>query len=308
MDLAIIIVSWNVRELLHCCLTSINQSLAISARHGVTVTADIWVVDNHSFDGTSEMVRDQFSDVRLIANSENRGFAAANNQAIAQVLLLPDYRHFLLLNPDTLVRGRALEVLVDFMDQSPIAGMAGARLVFGDGAFQHSAFGFPGLAQIALDLFALPPRLHETQLNGRYPRSRYAAHAPPFSVAHPLGAAMIVRREVVETVGSMDQSYFMYCEEIDWAMRIKAAGWKIFCVPAAEIVHYGGQSASQIETLSFVNLWRSRHRLYQKHYPPLKVRLAGQLVRAAMRSRLRRTESPGLQAAYAQVARIWSQT
>ena len=308
MDFAIIIVSWNVRELLHGCLTSVHQSLTDSAHHGFNLTADIWVVDNHSSDGTPEMVRDQFSDVRLIANSENQGFAAANNQAIAEALLLPGIRHFLLLNPDTVVRGRALEVLVDFMDQSPGAGMAGARLVFGDSTFQHSAFGFPGLAQIALDLFAFPPRLHETRLNGRYPRSRYAADAPPFSVAHPLGAAMIVRREVVETIGSMDQSYFMYCEEIDWAMRIKSAGWKIFCVPAAEIVHYGGQSASQIEALSYVNLWRSRLRLYQKHYPALKVRLAGQLVRAAMRARLRRTVSPDLQAAYAQVAKIWSQT
>jgi GT2 family glycosyltransferase len=111
---------------------------------------------------------------------------------------------------------------------------------------------------------------------------------------------------VIEQVGLLDEGYFMYCEEIDWALRIKRAGWKIHCVPAAEIVHYGGQSSRQIQATSFVNLWRSRHRLYQTHYSPLKKRLAAMIVMRAMDYRKRREESPELQAAYRQVAEIWS--
>ena len=276
MDLAIIIVSWNVRQLLKGCLTSINQSLIDSAREGVNLETTVWVVDNHSADGTPEMVRDCFPDVHLVANSDNRGFAAGNNQAM-ELALTKQPGYILLLNPDTAVRGRALERLVHFMDTNQ-AGMCGARLVYGDGSFQHSGFRFPGLAQILIDLFPVPGRLRESTLNGRYPRARYAPQAPPLPIDHPLGAAMMVRREVVETVGMMDTGFYMYCEEIDWAMRIQAAGWKIYLVPAAEIVHYGGQSTSQIKAESLINLWRSRRRLYKLHYTPIKVKLAEWIV------------------------------
>lgn len=119
---------------------------------------------------------------------------------------------------------------------------------------------------------------------------------------------MMIRREVVEQVGSLDAGYFMYCEEIDWAMRIKRAGWDVFCVPAAEIMHYGGQSSGQIQAASFVNLWRSRRRLYQKHYSPLTKRLAALMVKWAMSYRERREETSELQTAFRQVAEIWSST
>ncbi len=305
MDLAIIIVSWNVRQLLRVCLTSIYQSLAISAEQGQKLATRIWVVDNHSSDGSPDLVQERFPEVRLIANNENKGFAAGNNQAIEQAMLERP-RYLMLLNPDTAVRAQALETLVHFMDSSPQVGMAGARLVYGDGTFQHSAFGFPGLAQLALDLFPLPARLHETSLNGRYPRARYAADAPPFPVDHPLGAAMLVRQEVVETVGALDTGYYMYCEEIDWAMRIRAAGWEIYCIPEAEIVHHGGQSTSQIRAESFVNLWRSRYRLYRKQYSPIKLHLARHLLRTGIKARSQSTDSAEMQAAYARVREIWN--
>jgi GT2 family glycosyltransferase len=308
MDLSIIIVSWNVCQLLDACLHSIRQSLHLSVQAGRPLATEIWIVDNHSSDGSVEMLEKRHPSVRLIANDDNVGFAAANNQAIAGVLDSSQPRFLLLLNPDTLVRGRALEGLAGHMSDTPQAGMAGARLVYGDGSFQHSAFAFPGLTQLALDLFPFPARLYETQLNGRYPRSMYAANAPPFPVSHPLGAAMIVRREVVETVGPLDEGYFMYCEEIDWAMRIRQAGWDIYCVPAVEIVHYGGQSSGQIKATSLVNLWRSRHRLYKKHYSPMTMRLAALMVRRAMRDRSKRVESPDLLAAYHQIEKIWSST
>jgi GT2 family glycosyltransferase len=305
MDLAIIIVSWNVRSLLRSCLTSVYQKLADSARQEYELEAAIWVVDNNSADGSAGLVRDRFPEVRLIANAENRGFAAANNQGMEQALAAGP-RYLILLNPDTAIRGRALEALVRYLDENPSVGMVGARLVYGDGSFQHSGFGFPGLAQIALDLFPLPHRLHETRLNGRYPRRWYAADAPPFPIDHPLGAAMMVRREVVESVGLMDTAFFMYCEEIDWAMRIRSSGWEIVCVPAAEIVHYGGQSSSQIPAESFANLWRSRRRLYHKHYSRSKARLAGWLVRWGIRSKMRKVNSEAFREAYRQVMADWS--
>jgi GT2 family glycosyltransferase len=305
MDLAIVIVSWNVRQLLAGCLTSIRASLADSARSGISIETGIWVIDNASTDGSTDMVRLRFPDVSLVANADNRGFAAANNQGLT-LALENRPRYLFLLNPDTVVRGRALESLVRFLDTTGGAGMAGARLVFGDGSFQHSAFAFPGLAQLAIDLFPLPARLRETRLNGRYPRADYAADAPPFPVDHPLGATMLVRREAVREVGLLDTDFYMYCEEIDWAMRIRRAGWEVFCVPEAEIVHYGGQSTGQVQAASLTNLWRSRHRLYRKHYSSLKVQVASCLVRLAMAYRLRRPGSPALLDAYREIAAIWS--
>jgi N-acetylglucosaminyl-diphospho-decaprenol L-rhamnosyltransferase len=304
MDVAVIVVSWNVRQLLAGCLTSVRQSLADSSRAGLQLDAGIWVIDNASTDGSPEMVRTRFPGVHLVLNADNRGFAAANNQGLT-LALERHPRYLLLLNPDTVVRGRALEMLARFLDTTERAGMVGARLVFGDGSFQHSAFAFPGLAQLTIDLFPVPARLHETRLNGRYPRSRYAADAPPFRVDHPLGAAMMVRHAAVQDAGLMDPGFFMYCEEIDWAMRFRRAGWEIFCVPAAEIIHYGGQSTGQIRATSLVNLWRSRYRLYRSHYSPLTTLLASWLVRLAMWRRSRQSGSASLQHAYREIAAIW---
>lgn len=304
MDLAIVIVSWNVRKLLRGCLMSIHQSLAYSASTGRGLDTGIWVVDNDSADGTAEMVRQQFPEVHLIANQENRGFAGGNNQAL---LAVSDQAPgaILLLNPDTVVRGKALEELESALRNLPKAGMTGARLAYGDGSFQHAAFRFPGLAQILLDLFPLPARLQETSLNGRYSRALYAPTSPPFAIDHPLGASMMIRREVLDTIGLMDESFYMYCEEIDWAMRIRSAGWEIYCVPSAEIVHFAGKSTAQVRAESFVNLWHSRYRLYRKHYSPGKVRLASWLVRLGMRYKLARPAASELHDAFRRVSELW---
>lgn len=302
-DLAIVIVNWNVRDWLRACLASVYADLERSGLRGA-----VWVVDNASHDGSVEMVRADFPQVWLIASQQNLGFAGGNNLALRRMVTrhasrvtnhaLPrfeDYaRYVLLLNPDTEVQPGALRALVDFMGQTPRAGMAGAQLAYGDGSFQHGAFGLPGLWQIIIDLFPVPARLHESRLNGRYSRSRYRA-GEPFSIGHPLGAAMLVRRQVIEQVGLFDERFHMYCEEIDWCLRIKQAGWSIYCVPRARIVHHAGQSTAQIKVESFINLWRSRRRLYDKHYSPSKRYVALALVRLgltwnkwAVRRRVRR--------------------
>jgi N-acetylglucosaminyl-diphospho-decaprenol L-rhamnosyltransferase len=283
-DLIVLIVNWNVRELLRGCLASVYAELGDE-----NPDVEVWVVDNASRDGSVAMVREAFPSTRLLESPRNLGFAAGNNLALDRIKAVGPPGYVLLLNPDTELRPGALNRLVSFMRAHPRVGVAGARLFYGDGAFQHGAFGFPGLWQILFDLFPLPARLYESRLNGRYPRAWYE-RGNPFPIDHPLGAAMLVRWETIQQVGGLDPGYFMYCEEIDWCLRIKGAGWQITCVPQAEVVHHAGQSTGQIRESSFVNLWRSRRRLYDKHYGPVKRWLAGRLVRMGISRKLRQIE------------------
>ena len=259
--LGIVTVSYRVRELLRQCLISVQASLAESG-----LPAEVVVVDNASGDGTAEMVRTEFPWVRLVTNERNAGFAAANNQGLRALGLpgagAPPYA--MLLNPDTIVRAAALGELVAFMERTPRAGACGARLVYEDGSFQHSAFRFPTVAMAFFDFFLPHHRLLDSRWNGRYRRSLYE-RGLPFLVDHPLGATLTVRREAAQEVGLLDERFFMYCEEIDWCRRIKAAGWQVYCVPQAEVVHLSGRSTRQSREAMFVALWRSRYLLFAKH-------------------------------------------
>ncbi len=305
MDLSIVTVSYDVSALLFACLSSVYQSLAQTP-----LAAEVWVIDNASRDDSVAMVRRDFPQAHLITNQENKGFAAATNQGLQQ----SEGRYLLLLNPDTQVLDNALATLVAFMEAHPTAGAAGARLLHGDGSFQHSAFRFPTLLQIFFDFFPLHHRLLDSPLNGRYSRRLYAA-GNPFPIDHPLGAAMMVRREAMDRVGTLDERFFMYCEEIDWAMRIRRAGWHIFCVPQARIIHHVGRSTQQFRDQMFVALWRSRYLLFAKHYSPTFRRLARTLVYLGLRqerARLKRlglspTEMETRQRAFAAVWQIWAQ-
>jgi hypothetical protein len=315
-NLAIIIVSWNVCGLLANCLHTVQADLEYSR-----LTGQVWVVDNASSDGTVAMLRRDFPHVNLIAGDKNLGFAAGNNTALRAMgfgsnssKALPDM--VLLLNPDTEVHPGALRELYNFMQRNPQAGVVGARLVYGDGSFQHSAFAFPGLWQLAIELLPLPGRLIESSLNGRYPPSLYES-GQPFPIGHPLGAALSVRREAIQQVGLMDEQYHMYVEEIDWSKRMRLAGWPAYCVPTAVITHLGGQSTGQIKLTSFINLWTSRCLFYRKFYAPPKFWLARQIAQVGMRRlayQAKQAASQGLLsqadlekqlAAYQQVVNIW---
>lgn len=283
--LAIVIVTWNVRNLALDCLRSVYDDLARDDLQG-----EVWLVDNASADGTPDAIRRHFPQVKLLEPGENLGFAAGNNLAL-RAIGFPDGDELpelvLLLNPDTSVQPGALRALIDGLQTSG-AGLAGARLIYGDGSFQHSAFAFPGLAQLIIDLFPVPGRLVESRINGRYPRSLYARQNP-FEIDHPLGATFLLRREVIRQVGLLDESFYIYCEEIDWAMRIKAAGWKVVCVPQAEVIHYAGRSTGQVRPQSVINLWKARLRLYAKHYPRFKRALAALILRAGMNRHIKLT-------------------
>lgn len=300
-DLAIIIVSWNVRQLLAACLQSVTTEIET---HPLAV--EVWVVDNDSHDGSAKMVAADFPWVKLIASPNNLGFAGGNNAALRE-LGFPEQQmgqpaSILLLNPDTVLQAGALKTLIDFMKARPEVGLAGANLTYGDGTFQHSAFRFPGLWQLVIDLFPMPGRLYESRLNGRYARTLYTG-STPFPIDHPLGAAMLVRREAIHQVGLMDESYHMYVEEVDWSWRIKAAGWQAYCVPTAHITHFEGQSTRQIKAESFVNLWHSRYQFYRKYYRGLHFQAARALVVAGMKRNMK--TNPEQAETFRKVQAIW---
>lgn len=287
LDLAIVIVSWNVRGLLEACLASVYESLKDSKLGG-----EVWVVDNASTDGSVEMAQGRFPQARLMANETNVGFAAANNQALRAMGFastegheLP--RYVLLLNPDTEVLDAALTTMVRFLDENPQAGVAGAKLLYPDGRLQHSAFAFPTLAQAFLDFFPLHHRLLNSRLNGRYPRRLYERGAP-FPIDHPLGAALMARGEAIQEVGLLDERFFIYCEEIDWCMRMKKAGWGIYCVPRAEVVHHEAKSTRQVRGEMFVALWKSRYLLFEKHYGRFYQWAVHRIVWLGLRAEMRR--------------------
>ncbi len=300
LDVAIVIVSWNVRHYLADCLRSVMAELRYSKLRG-----EVWLVDNDSTDGTIEFIETLFPNVNVIANNENAGFGAANNQGM-RAAMLKSPRHFLLLNPDTLVRSGAIGKMVRHLDENPQVGMVGSRLVYSDGRLQHSAFAFPGLRQLLFEFWPLPARLYNTWFNGRYRARKFTLGYRPFEVDFPLGAAMMVRRDVAEQTGGFDEAFHMYCEEIDWAWRIRNAGWEIMTVPSAEIVHYGGESTKQIAAASVIHLWQSRALLYRKYYAPWKVSIAKHIVQSGLLRRSVLAETEELKSAYQTAAEAWA--
>lgn len=282
-DLAVVIVTWNVRDLVLDCLKSLYADLEQSG-----LSAEVVVVDSASADGTPDAIAAAFPQVTLIVSDENLGFGRANNRGLAHLGFgqgqpaesLPPAVY--LLNPDTVVHPGSTRALYDSLLADSRVGLAGARLTYGDGSHQHSAFAFPGLKQLWVEFFPTPGRFIEGGFNGRYPPEQYGSNHP-FEVDFVLGATMMLRREVIEQTQGFDEDFFMYCEEIDWAWRIHAAGWRVICVPTAHVTHLAGKSTSQAPARSVKNLWESRLRLFNKHYPPWKRWLARQLIIAGMR-------------------------
>lgn len=305
-DLSIIIVSYNTRDLLRACLQSVIKGLPLAQlKNGY----EILVVDNASTDGSVTMIKAESPQVRLIENTSNVGFAAGNNQGIRQSC----GRSLLLLNPDTLILDNAIGELSHFLDTHPAVGLVSGKLLYPDGSFQHSAFTFPNLWMSFFDFFPINHRLINSRLNGRYPLSAYAQS---FAIDHPLGACMMVRREVIEQVGLLSEEFFMYGEEIDWCIRIKKAGWQIYCQPKAEIVHYSGESTKQAWGTMFVELHKSRFRLFRKHYSPtfrwavrwiVRLGIGREMLRASWnyrRGRIERSEMELRQHTYRKVLEV----
>ncbi len=253
IDLSIIIVSWNVCDLLRRCLQS------IAAARG-DLRLDVIVVDGGSIDGSPQMVAREFPDVHLIACQENVGFPKGNNMGMVHAA----GRYIMLLNPDTEVIGAALSWLVTFLDNHPDVGAVGPQLLYGDGRVQSSRRRFPTLATAFFESTWLQPYAPPHLL-----RRYYALDLPDSETADVdwvVGAALMTRREVVGQVGEMDEGYFMYSEELDWCRRIKEAGWRVVYLPAAQIIHHEGKSSEQAVTARHIHFQRARLRYLQKFH------------------------------------------
>jgi N-acetylglucosaminyl-diphospho-decaprenol L-rhamnosyltransferase len=281
IDLGVVIVSYNTRDLLDTCLSSLADELSAA-----DLRAETLVIDNGSADGSVALVSARHPWAAAVEAGGNLGYAAASNLALRRWLDAgPGHgpRWALILNPDTEARPGALRALVSALTDEPMAAVAGPALVYPDGRFQHAAFRFPGLVQTALDLFPIA-RLMDSPLNGRYPVNRYRG-GRAFVIDFPLGACLLVRMDAVRSVGIMDEGYFMYCEEVDWCRRFRSAGYRALCVPAATVVHHAGASTRQFRGPMFGALWRSRLRYYRRHERWPRRALLVALVRGGLAAR-----------------------
>jgi N-acetylglucosaminyl-diphospho-decaprenol L-rhamnosyltransferase len=286
--IGVIVVSYNTADLLRGCLASLA---------GCALPLRIVVVDNASPDASAALVRAEFPTAQLIALAHNAGYAGGTNVGLAALCLLEDAAsgprppasdlrppdHVLILNPDTVVKAGAIEALISFLEAHPRVGLVGPGLRNPDGSLQAAAFHFPTLTMAVLDLFppgeALPGRLYNSWWHGRYPQEGGTA---PFPIDHPLGACMLIRRAAIEQVGGMDEGYFMYSEEVDWCWRIRRAGWAIWQVPAAQVIHIGGAATRQFRWKMLVALYRSRARFLALHAPPWRRAAHAAIVRLGM--------------------------
>jgi len=268
----VLIVSYNTRELLLEAIESVIDEAEV----------EVIVADNASRDGSAEAVTSRFPSVRLVRSAINLGFAGGVNRAAE----CARGRALLVLNSDARLEPGALDALLELLDRMPKAAMVAPALRYTDGRPQPAAFKFPGLAQLAMDLFPVD-RLADSKLNGRI-------HAKaPASIDHPLGACMLIRRSAWEAVGPLDEGYFMYLEEVDWCRRARLKGWQIWHHPGAVAVHHGGSSTRQHADAMFVQLWRSRLRYYTRFHGLFYNRVVHALVRLGLR---RREADPALEA------------
>ncbi len=266
MDLSIIIVSWNVANLLADCLDSIAAVPVVrvgpdgTERGGTGPHTEVIVVDSASGDGTPAMIRARFPWVRLVAEEENVGFTRGNNLALAAA----SGRHLMLLNPDTLVHGDALNQLVDYLDTHPAVGLVGPRVLNADGTTQSTRRRFPTL---------LTGLFESTWLQGYAPQRVldrfYVADQPDdgtYEVDWMQGCALVARRGVYEQIGGLDERYVMFSEELDWCRRAKNAGWQVVYVGDATITHYGGKSTNQVPANKHIYFQQSKLRYYRKFH------------------------------------------
>lgn len=249
-DVSVVIVSWNTRALTTACLASLPAAAGPRSW-------DAWVVDNASSDDSVEAIRRDHPQVRVIANPTNVGFAAANNQGIRACA----GRYVLLLNSDTVMAPGSLATLVRFADDHPSAGVVGPRLVNPDGSFQTGPTPFPSLRTELLSVTGIGRRL---TYRG-YPSRRPAASTHAQRTDYVVGACMLARRDAIDAVGVLDESYFMYSEEPDWCWRMRLAGWATWYTPDAVVTHFGGQSTSQVREAMLVALYRSKVRFFRLH-------------------------------------------
>lgn len=251
MTLSIIIVSWNVCDLLRVCLQSIYANA-----DGLDL--QVIVVDSASSDETVGMVSAEFPQTLLLPQTENVGFPRGNNIGLAHAT--GDY--ILFLNPDTEIIGEALQTMVAYMQVHSAVGMLGPELLNSDSSHQSSRRRFPTLTTAIFESTWLQPYAPRTMLHHYYVEDVRDDEIAP--VDWVSGAAMMTRRAVIEQIGGMDVGYFMYSEELDYCRRIKDVGWEIIYLPTAKIIHHHGKSSEQAMTHRHINFNRAKLRYIRK--------------------------------------------
>lgn len=265
--LSIAIVSWQTRDFLLDCLKSIFSTPPANS-------FEVIVVDNASTDGTADAVRKLYPDCTLIANPDNKGYAAGNNQAIGKA----SGEFVLLLNPDVVLPATGLDRAISFMQSHHEAGALGVRQVHPNGRLQRSVRGFPYPLSILPEILGLSRIFPRSRIFGAY-RMSYFGYDKVAEVDQPMGTFLLLRRQAIEKVGMLDDAFPIFFNEVDWCLRCRQAGWKIFFTPDVEIIHFGGASTTQVP---IAMAWESRKsllRFYAKHYSspiylPLRVVIA----------------------------------
>ncbi|MGB9723045.1 MAG: glycosyltransferase family 2 protein [Chloroflexia bacterium] len=263
-ELTVVIVSWNVRELLARCLRSVQASLAAGGLAGRVI-----VVDSASTDGSAEMVRRDFPEVTLLALEENRGFAAACNAALTPTPLPggEGVRAFLLLNADVELEPEAIPRLASYLEAHPEVGVVGPQLRSPDGTVQSSRRRFPTVGT----LFWESTLLEEVFPGNPWVR-RYRMQDRPDDVEQEVdwlvGACLLVRDEAVSQAGPLDEGYFLYFEELEWLQRIRRAGWRVVYLPSVRAIHYGGRSTAQVPLERHLHFQRSKVRYARATFGP----------------------------------------
>lgn len=253
IDLSIIIVSWNVADLLRACLDSIYANCA-----GLEI--EVIVVDSASSDATLTLLRTQYPQVNLIAQDKNVGFTCGNNIGLQAA----QGRHLLLLNPDTLIIGPALSTLVIYLDDHAEVGIVGPHTLNTDGTTQSSRRRFPTLGTAFFESTWLQPYAPQKLLDYFYVND--APNDATLAVDWVQGSALMARRAVYEQIGPLDEGYAMYSEELDWCKRAKTAGWGVVFVGSAQIIHHGGKSTEQAGARKHIHFQASKLRYFRKYH------------------------------------------
>ena len=253
-ELSICIVSWNTRDLLDGCLRSIREAPDRIAR-------EVIVVDNASADGTAAMVEQRHPEVILIANDDNAGFAAANNQALRRARGSLK----LVLNPDIIVHPHALDRLADVLRRRPRAAGVAPRLILPDDRIQASCRSFPTPDVVLYEVLGLSRLLPRSRRFGKY-RMTWWGYDDERTVDQPMASALMLRASALEEIGLFDESFPIFFNDVDLCKRLWEAGWQVWFTPEASMTHYGGASTSQTPRRMIVESHSSFLRFYALHY------------------------------------------
>lgn len=271
MKLSVVIVNYNVKHFLEQCLHSVRKASG-------NMDCEVFVVDNNSVDGSVKMVEEKFPEVKLIANQDNRGFSKANNQAIR----VSKGEYVLLLNPDTIVEDDTFKKIIRFMDEHPEAGGLGVKMVDGKGKFlPESKRGLPTPAVAFYKIFGLSKIFPKSKIFGQY-HLTYLHQDKIHQVDVLSGAFMLIRKPILDKVGGLDESYFMYGEDIDLSYRITQEGFKNYYFPETRIIHYKGESTKKSSINYVLVFYQAMIIFATKHFSQKNARLFSLLINMAV--------------------------